>query len=500
MLSMHKQVTIKTLKKQGFKNIRIARVVGCCDDTVKNVLDRPEVVSRQTRNKSSTFDPFKDRIGEYLDKGVKMARIAAILRDEGVSANYFALTKFVSTHNLKSHTPYVVQEVAPGEIVELDFGQLGSIKDPATGKHIVVWGFAAILAYSRYTYFAAVTDMKVETLITLMENAFAQFCGTPKTVKPDNLKAAVLSNRHYDLTLNKSFLEYAYHGNFVIAPTSPHSPWQKGKVERSMGYMQTSFWSERVFADLSDVRRQLQEWSIEANARIHGTTKKVPVHVFESEEKSTLSSLPDFPFAIPEAPSRRTVKPNCHISFNSNYYSVPYKYVGCQVEAITSGSLLRIYEGSASGSEIAVHAISSERGRYITQKSHYPDGSICSSTDFQLKWEKKMSSIGSHSLQCFTYLLKNDPQRWRSFVRGIQGLTNAYCKEAVEAAVARSFSYGNTSPHSIKTIIEQGLATTEGEGKVKLINYTPLLLPINESERIVKVPDYSRELSYYQFA
>jgi len=51
MLTMYKQITIKTLKKQGIKNTEIARSIGCHRNTVFNVLERENFIEIQTRQK-----------------------------------------------------------------------------------------------------------------------------------------------------------------------------------------------------------------------------------------------------------------------------------------------------------------------------------------------------------------------------------------------------------------------------------------------------------------
>ncbi len=43
-------------------------------------------------------------------------------------------------------------EVEPGEEAQIDFGKLGPLHDPVTGRRRLVWGFLMILAYSRHTF------------------------------------------------------------------------------------------------------------------------------------------------------------------------------------------------------------------------------------------------------------------------------------------------------------------------------------------------------------
>lgn len=55
MLNMYKQITIKTLDKQGLKQSEIAKQLGCHRHTVVNVLQRKDFIEKQIRNKDSVY-------------------------------------------------------------------------------------------------------------------------------------------------------------------------------------------------------------------------------------------------------------------------------------------------------------------------------------------------------------------------------------------------------------------------------------------------------------
>src|SRR6266705_1714185 len=115
MLTMYEQITIKTLHKQGTKKSQIARQLGCHRNTVNNVLERKTVSEKQTRVKSSIFDPYKEKIKELLDKDVTRVRIHEILTEEyGISIAYDSLRKYVKKHLPKPIEAFGVQNTAPG--------------------------------------------------------------------------------------------------------------------------------------------------------------------------------------------------------------------------------------------------------------------------------------------------------------------------------------------------------------------------------------------------
>ncbi|MEC4683011.1 MAG: hypothetical protein VST70_04955 [Nitrospirota bacterium] len=54
----------------------------------------------------------------------------------------------------------------------------------------------------------------------------------PKTLVPDNLKAAVLRADWYDPDLNPKLAAFCRHYGIVLLPTKPYMPRHKGKVEK----------------------------------------------------------------------------------------------------------------------------------------------------------------------------------------------------------------------------------------------------------------------------
>src|SRR6266498_2572218 len=196
MLTMYKQITIKTLDKQGLKQSEIARQLDCHRHTVANVLQRENFIEKQTRVKDSVYGAVDTQIKEYLakDKKDKISnlRIFEILRDEyHVQSTYVNLCKYIQKYHPKPKEAFGVQIVAPGEVAEIDFGYVGMFPGPL-GKKVKTYGLAVILPYSRLDFYAITYDQKLETLIKELENAFVYFGGVPKRLKVDNMKTAIL--------------------------------------------------------------------------------------------------------------------------------------------------------------------------------------------------------------------------------------------------------------------------------------------------------------------
>ena len=82
---------------------------------------------------------------------------------------------------------YLVDQ--PDEEAQVDFG-LGAPNTDSNGRKRRTWAFRIVLSFSRKTYSESVQYKDTETFIRALENAFRAFHGVPRTLNPDNLKAA----------------------------------------------------------------------------------------------------------------------------------------------------------------------------------------------------------------------------------------------------------------------------------------------------------------------
>ena len=121
-------------------------------------------------------------------------------------------------------------------------------------------------------------------------------------------------------------------------------------------------------------------------------------------KKSSRPSL-SIAFEMPEVGTRK-VYHDCHIYVNHNYYSVPFEYVGKEVEIELKKDVLKvIYQGNV----VTVHPKAEGQGNHITNNSHYPKYKMFSQTEYQEKYQLKMSEIGPFAQQVFFIIVENAP-------------------------------------------------------------------------------------------
>ena len=115
--------------------------------------------------------------------------------------------------------------------------------------------------------------------------------------------------------------------DFSSHPVRSELPAIKGKVEAGgIKYLKSNFLPGRNFIDIDEANEKLLLWCMEKGKRIHGTTKRVPLEVFDEVEKESLLPLPEEPFEICTWKECK-LHPDCHIVFDGSYYwSTPQTY------------------------------------------------------------------------------------------------------------------------------------------------------------------------------
>lgn len=182
----------------------------------------------------------------------------------------------------------------PGEVAQVDFGDVGKLWDPKRQKIRKAYVFVMTLSYSRHMFATIVFDQKVDTWLWLHGQAFAFFGGVPHVVVPDNLKSAVI-RAAFDVrtepVLNQSYRDFARHCRFKIDPTPPYNPEKKGKVENSVKYVKGNFLKTNgEERDVDVLNTELKRWTLEiASLRCQGTTHRKSLEDFGSESRHACS-------------------------------------------------------------------------------------------------------------------------------------------------------------------------------------------------------------------
>jgi transposase len=316
MLVAEEAVEIRVLKRQG-KSIReIARTLGVSRNTVRRYL-RSEGLPRYERDaRPSKLDPYRQYIKERVKAAAPDWIPATVLLRElkalGYQGGYSILKDYLAAlRPVAAPEPLIRFETDPGRQMQADFATIRRGRE-----RLAV--FIATLGWSRATYVEFVTDERLETLLGCHERAFFYFGGVPREVLYDNMRTVVTDRDHYGPGLhryNRTFLDFAHHYGFLPRLCQPYRAQTKGKVERFIGYLRSSFYiplasqlrPEGLNVDRDTANARVGSWLREiANVRVHATTGEVPAVRLEWE-RERLQPLPGSWHGL--IPSARTKSP-----------------------------------------------------------------------------------------------------------------------------------------------------------------------------------------------
>jgi transposase len=217
----------------------------------------------------SSVAPYHEVVQHYVDQGLEMTAIFQRLKEQyGYTGSYSSVRRYVPQFKPVEVEAFVRMHCAAGEEMQVDFGNVGDLFDPQTGKVRPAYAFVATLSHSRHQYAELVFDQKTATWIGLHQRAFEAFGGVTRRVVLDNLKAGVIKALVIDPVLGEAYRKLAQHYHFLVSPNKPRTPRHKGKVENGVHYLQRNFMAGQQFVDLPSANQHLRIWVCKA-ARHH---------------------------------------------------------------------------------------------------------------------------------------------------------------------------------------------------------------------------------------
>jgi transposase len=293
---------IKVLARQGRSIRDISREMQVSRNTVRRYLRDERAVSlKRPPARPHKLDPYRGYVAERVRAAHPAWLPATVLLTEiveqGYSGGLSRLRAYLrSLRTIKPAEPVVRFETPAGQQMQCDWIVFRRGKLPLSA-------FVATLGYSRASYVEFVTDERLDTLLACHAHAFDFFDGVPREALYDNMKTVVLERDAYgpgEHRFQPAFLDFAGHCGFVPRLCRPYRAKTKGKVERFNGYLRRSFYNplasklaqDRLLLDVATANAKVMAWLRDvANARLHGTTQKIPREQLLIEQKA-LQALP----------------------------------------------------------------------------------------------------------------------------------------------------------------------------------------------------------------
>jgi transposase len=457
--------------------VRVASAEPATDGTVQPVPRRqPGPAVTEPGPAVARLAPYEAQIARWLrDERLTLTRIQELLGQQGVVVKYTTLRRFVRQAGVWKAPKSTVRmaETTPGEVAEMDFGKLGTLVDPATGKRRTVWALVIVLASSRYSFVWPMFQQTLDETIAGLEAAWTFFGGVTRRLVLDNFPAAVAGTDPLAPRPTRGFLEYSQARGFVVDPARVARPQDKPKVERHIHYVQERFWKGGTFSDLADARTQAERWCREvAGQRVHGTTRQVPRVVFEDQERATLLPWDGVPYDVPLW-RELVVHPDHHVSFQYALYSAPSTTCppGTRLEVRSDRALVKLYRR---GELVKVHPRQGQGGR-ATDPDDYPQ----ERTAYALRAPDRLirqAEVLGPSIGTFATRLLDGPLPWAKLRAGqkLIKLADRYTAERLDAACARALGFDLVDVRRVEKILvraldREGTTAPSADDRVQMI-------------------------------
>lgn len=431
----------------------IAAQLGLHHDTVAQAVNTDGFAVCGT-TRPSALDPYVGFMRETLERYPRLTgtRLHAMLRARGYTGSAVQVRRKIKALGLRpSRRPeaFLHLHMLPGEQAQVDWADLGLIR--VGGDQRRLYAFVMVLSWSRAIWVYFSFDQTAVSVVAGHIECFEYFGGVPRTLLYDNMKTVVVERDGEAIRFHARLVELKSHYLFTARVCAPRRANEKGRVERAIRYLRSSFWLGRHFADIEDVREQFAVWQRDvAHARKCPQDETLTVGEAMQKEKVALLALPAHPL---EAADVKPVvaRKQPYVTYDTNRYSIPWEFVGKPLTLVASQKELRVLDGT---DIVAKHRRCWERKRMIDDSAH-----------IQALWEHKQrgKELSGRALiiaripeaeALYARLLELN-ERLAPHTSKLLGFIEAYGVDAVAEAIGCAVERGTPRADSVGYLLER---------------------------------------------
>ncbi len=463
---MHSLLTrhaIQVLIDAGLTQAAVAEHCKVSERTVRRVskedrvVDIDDAAEHKRRgigrpSKTAAFEPFVQQLlkDEPDLMSLEILRRAKLQGYEGRKSAMYELIASLREERDRFSMRF---EGLPGEFSQHDFGTVWVKFIDGSRKRVKF--FASRLKWSRWAEVTLVENEQAETLIRTLLVHFVAFGGVPLCAVFDRPKTVALKwKANGEVTeWNPTFAYAALEIGFGAEVCWPRAPKQKGSVENIVGWVKGSFFKQRRFHDMDDLRAQLAEWLREVNHERPSRATGIIPSVRREDELPRLRE----PKVQPDQLAIRvpvSVGPTAMVVHDTNQYAMPAKAAGIPGTLYLYEDRVRIvagrYEaeherlfgknGKAMGSEHrASHlaALSGRRGKQYLKRQHLFD-------------------TGEAAVHFLTELVHRQPYGWYPQVNRLHDLLQKHGADAMNRAFRVAVDVGAYDSGYVERCLGEG--------------------------------------------
>ncbi len=440
-ISVNKQNEIRRLKELGLSIRAISRSIKSSRKTVEKYLSGPllSVLKEIPPFWFENFDWEKIHL-EHTLRGVPLK----VLWEEEKEKNSFSVNFPTFWKQYNKRYPHravtMARQFEAGDRVEIDYCDGVEIIDPATGEIRKTHLFVGVLCFSRYTFAEFSYTQNSNDFLNSHVRMFNYFGGTPKKLSPDNLKSAVNKTHPYDPEINPAYSRLAEHYELVVEPARVRRPKDKAIVERTIQIFQRWFFMRvrhKTFTSLIELNKELLEALKVFHKKVHRILGSSREELFK-EEKAALKELSNGDYIV-QTHKKCILHSDCHLAFDLNYYSAPWKLRGEELDVWATEKQIKIFKD---GDCVAIHARKINRGKFATDKSHYPPNYQAYLEVTPCHLREKAQEVGPNTSKLINELLPmNNPLKHLRRAQGLIALLKLFTKEELEYGTEKALLY-----------------------------------------------------------
>jgi transposase len=346
----------------------IARQLHVHSGTVMRVLAQAGLPRIGPPARRSQIEPYLPFVRATLEKfpTLTASRLFAMVRERGYLGGPDHFRHLVACHRPRQPAEaYLRLRSLPGEQAQVDWGHFGHLTIGRARRPLMA--FVMVLSWSRRIFLRFFLDARMESFLRGHVAAFAACNGCARVLLYDNLKSAVLERHGDAIRFHPTLLAFAAHYRYEPRPVAVARGNEKGRVERAIRYVRSSFFAGRQFADVEDLNAQADVWCNGVAAdRPCPEQLASSVRAAFAAEMPRLLPLPDNPFPLIERVAVKVGK-TPYVRFDLNDYSVPHTKVQRLLTVLADPHEVRIVEGAEI---LACHRRSYDKGAQIEDPTH----------------------------------------------------------------------------------------------------------------------------------
>lgn len=473
-------------KAEGWFPSTIASQLRLHYSTVKRVLNRNGLMLEPMRLRRSIVDPYVPFVKETLEKYPKLnaARLYHMVKMRGYSGGADHFRHIVGRlRPQRIPEAYLRLTTLPGEQGQCDWGHFGKVVIGNAERRLMA--FVMVLSWSRRIFLYFYLGDHTANFLRGHVQAFLYWQSVPREILYDNLKSAVLERVGNAIHFNPELLELAAHYRFLPKPVGVRQPQQKGRVERAIQYIRTSFFEARKWKDVDDLNSQAVLWCAEeAVQRKCPQDKTLTVMEAFEKEKPSLLALPNDHYPVYDR-KPVSVGKTPYAKFDLNDYSVPHEYVRRQMLVEATLGEVKIMDGLKA---VAIHPRSFDKGKQIEDPEHIKDLVTVKKEASKHRGMKSLYHVAPSSVEFF----KKAAERGHNLGRLTQlllRLLDLYGAAELEAAICEALAAGTMHSSAIQNALEK---RRHAKGLAQ-----PVLLKFNKEKRLNEFHVVPKSLSMY---